>query len=165
MSCSRAILLGVFTMLTLFGSQPIGATEAKRKVSAQPAVKKSVSAQSAARSRNYGAVQIRTADLTPRTKFDFQTIQWGFGPGYSAGYYGYAPGWAYSSYSRPYAAYYPYYYSYRPYYAGYRPYGYAFGPGYYGYYGPSYSYYGGPAYVYSAGPSYAGRGYGGCYHW
>ena len=38
-------------------------------------------AQPAVRSRNYGAVQIRTADLTPQTKYDFKTVQWGYGPG------------------------------------------------------------------------------------
>jgi hypothetical protein len=151
MSNHRRIALCVVAALVALSSRAGDAAEAKKKVAAQPAV----------RSRNYGAVQIRTADLTPSTDFDFKTIQWGYGPGYYRGYYGYGPGWGYYNYYRPYAAYYPYY-AYRPY----TPY--AFGPGYYG---RSYAFYGGPVYTYPAGPVYGdgggcvSGGYGGCYHW
>jgi hypothetical protein len=158
MSHRRRNALFAFSALLALASHVGEAAEAKKKVAAQPAV----------RSRNYGAVQIRTADLTPRTEFDFKTIQWGYGPGYYRGYYGYGPGWGYFNYYRPYAAYYPYY--------AYRPYApYAYGPGYYGYYGRSYAFYGGPVYSYPVGRAYADGGYidgghvdggyGGCYHW
>jgi len=131
------------------------AAEAKTKIVAKPAV----------RSRNYGAVHIRTADLTPQTQFDFKTIQWGYGPGYYRGIYGYGAGWGYYNYYRPYAAYYPYY--------GYRSAYYAYGPSY-AYYDPAFAYAAAPAYYGRPVYSYRGYGggyggyagdYGGCYHW
>lgn len=91
---------------------------------------------------------------------DTQTVCWGWGGGYYAGYGGYYGGYGgycggyggYGGYG--YAPYYGYasYYSYRPYYGGY---------GYYGGYRPyySYGYYGGYRPYYGG---YRGYGYWGC---
>src|SRR4051812_23389015 len=105
MKSNRVSIALVVALFGLSTAETAMAAE-KAKVVAQPAV----------RSRNYGAVQIRTADLTPQTKYDFKTVQWGYGPGiyaraYYPGYYSY-PRWGYYNYYRPYPA----YYAYRPYY-------------------------------------------------